>query len=92
MIYNHFTHSEHFCTSSGIACTIDKSTTTHELHGAEKMELASLLLFSQLFIIGPYPQQVKLRDLKKGWGKMGYNIENISIKHQYKQEMYSEQE
>lgn len=28
------------------------------------MQLASLLPFSQVFIFGPYPQQVKLRHLK----------------------------
>jgi hypothetical protein len=70
VIYDHFTSSEHFCTNSGIACTIDKTTSTHELHGAQKMELASLLPFSQVFIIGPYPQQVKLRHLKKEGEKM----------------------
>jgi len=65
VIYDHFTISEHFCTNSGIACTIDKTTSKHELHGAEKMELVSLLPFAQVFIIGPYLQQVKLRHLKK---------------------------
>jgi hypothetical protein len=65
VICDHFTSSEHFCTNSGIVCTTDKTTSTHELHGAEKMELASLLPFSQVFIIGPYSQQVNLRHLKK---------------------------
>jgi len=65
VIYAHFTSSEHFCTNSGIACTIDKTTSTHELHGGEKMELTSLLPFSKVFIIGPYLQQAELRHLKK---------------------------
>jgi len=47
-----------------------QNSSTHELHGAEKMELASLLPFSQVFIIGPYPKQVKLRNYKRK-GKNG---------------------
>jgi len=36
------------------------------------MELTSLLPFSQVFIIGPYLQQVKLRHLKKGKNGLEY--------------------
>jgi len=73
VIYDHFTSSEHFCTNNGIACKIDKTTSTHELHGVEKMELTSLLPFSQVFIIGHYPQQIKLRHYKrKGKNGLGY--------------------
>jgi len=60
-----------------MACITDNATSTHELHEGEKMELTSLLPFSQVFIIGPYLQQVKLRHLKKE-GEKWFGILKIS--------------
>ena len=68
-----FPSSGHFCTNNGTACTIDTTTSTHQFHGVEKMKPSSLLPFSQVFIIGPCPQQVKLRHWKrKGIKQLGY--------------------
>jgi len=64
VICDHFTSSGYFCTNSGIACTIDTTTSTHEFHGAEKMKPGSLLPSAKVFITQPYPLQVKLRHYK----------------------------